>query len=422
MRRSSPHIVFAGGVTGGHLFPGLAVAEQLLARDASLRISFAGPGSPFDRLHVHQAGYAYYEIQSPRWPKRIAHAASFGFTALRGFREATQFLSREHVSAVVGLGGFASVSVASAAIRCDIPLVLLEQNAVLGRANRMLARWAARLCLSYAQTERVPPPVLRRAADRMRLTGTPVRAKFGRIAGCLDRISDAEDRFADTASRRQTLLVLGGSGGARQLNLALPAALAPLRDLLADWRVAHQAGVDDVTQTALAYDDVGIKATVAPFFYDLPELMARADLAVCRAGGSTLAELAVAGVPAILIPLATATDGHQHANAREFVRRGAARIIASGDAAPTGHFAGRLSREVAAVLKNPVARELMAAKMRQAARPRAAQDIAEVLLELASATHRPKHHLQPSRPKRPASIDVPAPHFIRSRTARTPPP
>jgi UDP-N-acetylglucosamine--N-acetylmuramyl-(pentapeptide) pyrophosphoryl-undecaprenol N-acetylglucosamine transferase len=361
---TTTHIVFSGGVTGGHLFPGLAVAEQILRQALDTKITFCGPGGTLDRTEVARAGYEYFELPCPRAPQRFWRFPRFAQRMLQGQWAADAFLRRNDVSAVVGLGGFGSAPMALAAARRSVPLVLLEQNTVLGRANRRLSRKAQALCLAFEDTEHVPAGVNRIT----HVTGNPIRSTF-----------EARQR-----ARNRVLLVLGGSGGARALNEAMPRAITGLRQLLAGWRVIHQCGANAVAATELAYRLTGVNVTVVPFIANMPSALANSALAVCRAGGSTLAELAMTQTPAVLVPFPHAADDHQRHNARRYERAGAATLVDSVGLSPDG-LKARLRDELSRLLADDAARESMSQAMAKLARPNAAQRVAEIVLGFAEA-------------------------------------
>jgi UDP-N-acetylglucosamine:LPS N-acetylglucosamine transferase len=375
-----------------------------------------------------------------------AHARRAASQRLRGFGAAATFVRRTRASAVVGLGGFASVPASLAAARCGLPLLLLEQNAIPGRANRWLARWADALCLSFVPRPDAIDHVAVQAHVPTIVTGTPLRSGFLQIADDLCGASSGagmrgnllartaqQPRTASLpvecaagssvrgecprggqapAARRQqvvgttqqlvgltrrahganereeclefgpTLLVLGGSGGSHFLNQIMPRALAPLRTALDGWKVMHQAGHADAAVTASDYATAGIPATVVPFLQNLPSLLARTQLAVCRAGGSTLAELAVMRVPAVLVPLAGSMDHHQRANARAFAAAGAASVIEEGAGEPAS-LAGQLSTAIGELVADSGRRAAMSGVMGSLAKPHATSSVAEIALRLA---------------------------------------
>ncbi len=208
---------------------------------------------------------------------------------------------------VVGLGGYASGATTRAARSLGIPYLLLEQNAFPGKATRWLAGGAELICAAFADVRQHLP-----AGSRVRATGTPVRRAFLRQRAAAQRQADGNAQ-EPTTERKPRLVILGGSGGARALNEHVPAAIYKAGTALTGWEIIHQTGERDHLATLTRYEKFGVAARLAPFFDDLPRLLADCDLAISRAGGSTLAELAVCGVPAILLPYPHAADDHQRA-------------------------------------------------------------------------------------------------------------
>ena len=301
------HIVFAGGGTGGHLFPGLAVAKKLSANRPGVQITFVGTGKPLEHQHVSAAGFDYVSLPCRPLPRQASEAIPFIVENVAGYFAARRLLDEERVAGVVGLGGYASVPMGRAAARRRLPLVLLEQNVVPGRANRWLSRFASLVCTSFASTERQlrgPCPV--------RCTGNPIRS--------LEPAASLP--LCATPSPR--LVVLGGSGGARSLNENVPRALYKIRRFLTGWEILHLSGAADVEATRNLYRKFALPARVEAFWPELPELLAGSSLAICRAGGTTLAELAATATPAVLLPYPHAADDHQRKNADVFVSAGAA--------------------------------------------------------------------------------------------------
>jgi UDP-N-acetylglucosamine--N-acetylmuramyl-(pentapeptide) pyrophosphoryl-undecaprenol N-acetylglucosamine transferase len=390
MTRDTTHIVFSGGATGGHLFPGLAAAQRLAANVPRVRITFCGSGKPFERKCVDDAGFDYFALPARPLPRGAREAVTFLIENLASYLTAGRFLREEQVAAVVGLGGYASVPMARAGASRHVPLVLLEQNAVAGRATRWLARRAALVCTAFADTAGL------RCRCPVRATGNPVRAEFFveqenvrleewkvkngecRVGNILLRLSPP--LLPNTSSQ---LLVLGGSGGARSLNENVPKALYKIRQQLAGWRIVHQSGEADFEATRTLYEKFDLPAEVVPFFGDMPTVLANTALAICRAGGTTLAELAAVGVPAILLPYPHATDDHQAANAKCFSTGGGCVTI------DERLVADRLDNELADMLcfllANEELRGRMAAAMRDLARPNAADDVAELVWSIVSS-------------------------------------
>lgn len=357
-----PHIVFAGGGTAGHLFPGLAVADALRALAPELRCTFVGTGRTFEVNAVHPAGYDYLALPCRPWPARIRDALAFVTGNMAGYFAGRRFLQRSAAGVVVGLGGYASVPVAQAACSLGIPLLLLEQNAVPGRATRWLSTRAALVCGAF------PSARSRLAANTpWQLTGNPLRNGFAAVPALRGR-SSVEPR----------LLVLGGSAGARSLNESVPRAIYKAGAALAGWSIVHQTGPRDVTATARLYAKFSLSARVTPFIDDMPGMLAATDLAVSRSGGTTLAELAACGVPAILLPFPQATDDHQRLNAEAFRAAGACRII--DERCVTGRLDDALAVELRGLVGDGGLRRGMAAAAERFARPAAARLVAAAVL------------------------------------------
>ncbi|HVX12645.1 MAG TPA: UDP-N-acetylglucosamine--N-acetylmuramyl-(pentapeptide) pyrophosphoryl-undecaprenol N-acetylglucosamine transferase [Pirellulales bacterium] len=356
MNAARPTIVFTGGGTLGHLFAGLAVADSLRDIEPRARLLFAGRGGAAEREHVARAGYDYWAVACHPWPRRPWAAGHFLAANLQGFLGGKRLLRAHRADAVVGLGGYASAPVGRAAASLGIPLVLLEQNAVPGRVNRWLRRHATCVCASFAWHD---------GAGRVHHTGNPVRRAF------------FEQPVA--TPREKLLLVTGGSAGASALNAAVPEALARLGPLARDWRIVHQAGERDVAATRDRYHCLGLMAEVTPFA-DMPTLLPRAGLVVCRAGGSTIAELLVTGTPAILCPYPHASDDHQRRNAAAL--GDACRVVEPS----SPDFADRLAGELAALLTDSEARGELSRAIECLARPAAARQVARIVLCAARGT------------------------------------
>lgn len=346
-------VVFAGGGTGGHLYPGLAVARALV----SLEPVFLVPDDRGDRARV--AGeFATLEVSCPRpgrapllFPARLARAV----------RRSRRVLRDLDAAAVVGLGGYGSVPAVLAARSLRLPVYLMECNAVPGRATRLLARMAAGIGLGSAGARGRLPST--RAACRV--TGTPLRDELAARGAHAEFGLDPE---------RRTLLVLGGSQGAEGLNTRVVEAVPDCADL--EFQVLHCAGPRDADRVRRAYRDLSVRATVVDFVADVGRAYSVADLALCRAGASTVAECAAVGLPAVFVPYPWHRDRQQAHNAWEAVRAGAARVVAERDLDPAT-FRGL----VAGVLLAPDVLRAMAAAARELARPAAARDMAAHLLE-----------------------------------------
>jgi UDP-N-acetylglucosamine--N-acetylmuramyl-(pentapeptide) pyrophosphoryl-undecaprenol N-acetylglucosamine transferase len=355
-------IVFAGGGTGGHLYPGLAVAETLARRRPQARIEWVGAERGLEKRVVPQAGYPLFAL-------RLHGLAGAGLVArVRGVLAAAvavvrlvRWMRERRPQLAVGVGGYASGPAMLAALVLRVPTLVQEQNHWPGATNRFLSRHVDAVC--------VPSEAARTSlGGRGHVTGNPVREAFGR-AGELPQ------------GERLSLLVFGGSRGARSINRAATAALEQLAALTPPPRIVHQTGADDIDRVRDAYARhyPPNLATVEPFFDDMPERMAAASLVVCRSGASTLSELCAAGRPAILVPYPHAAGDHQRRNAEVLAAAGAAEIIADAELDGT-----RLFELIRALAADRPRLEAMAEAARALGRLDAAEriaDVAEALLE-----------------------------------------
>ena len=310
-------LIMAGG-TGGHIFPGLALAEAL--RGKGWRVCWLGgagaPGRPsMESRLVPARGFdlEVIELEGVRG-KALSSLLLLPLRLLRAFWQSLQVLRRIRPDVLVGLGGYIAFPGGLMSVLVGKPLVLHEQNAVAGTVNRVLAHIADRIFTAF-------PDVLKKGP----WVGNPLRTAF------LSQASPQE-RFAGRSGPLK-LLVLGGSQGAQALNQALPQALA-LIDALLRPSVIHQCGAERQEQTAALYRDAGVQAEVVPFIEDTASALAQADLVLCRAGASTVTEIAAVGAAAVFVPLPTAIDDHQNANARHLVNGGGAWLLPQADLTP----------------------------------------------------------------------------------------
>jgi UDP-N-acetylglucosamine--N-acetylmuramyl-(pentapeptide) pyrophosphoryl-undecaprenol N-acetylglucosamine transferase len=364
------NVVVAGGGTGGHVFPALATATAL--RDGhGATVTFVGARDGQEAALVPAAGFRFVGLEVAAAQSRLSLATARAVRlAFRGARACRGLVAGADV--VVSIGGFASAPAALAARRTRTPLVLIEPNTVPGVVNRIAVRWAAAVAITFeGTTARLPPGV------RIERTGNPIRPEIASIVEQRDRLR-AEARAAfDLEPHRTTVLVTGGSQGARHLDEVLAAALPELAargdlQLLVATGPANLAIVQDAIDAAA---DVRVRAIG---FIDRMDLaLAIADVAVARAGGG-VAELTAAGLPAILVPYPFATEHHQEANARELVAAGAARLVRDEDLSSS-----TLVGAILALVDDLQARRAMAAAARRWARPDAAERIARLAIEIA---------------------------------------
>ncbi|MFN0151384.1 MAG: undecaprenyldiphospho-muramoylpentapeptide beta-N-acetylglucosaminyltransferase [bacterium] len=375
MSATRPRIVIAAGGTGGHLFPGIAVAEALRARGVT-DVLFVSAGKGNWREALDGAGMRWRALPVRGFGRRpsFAHLA-FPFRLLAGLVLSFALLLAFRPAAVVGTGGYVSGPVVAMAWLLGLPVLLLEQNSLPGVATRIASRFAREIHLAYPGSEAHLPPSAR---PRARMTGNPIRAGVLSVtrAGACASLGLRDDL--------PTLFLLGGSQGARALNRALYDALAASATSNAADPAGWASRLQVIAQTGASDEldwsrvESGAARLVArPFFHDVGVPYAAADLLVCRAGATTLAEVTALGKPAILVPFPFAAADHQAHNAADMARAGAAIAIPESEFTPA-----RLEREVTALLQDEGKRAAMAAASSALGRPQAAEHVAEAIMGL----------------------------------------
>jgi UDP-N-acetylglucosamine--N-acetylmuramyl-(pentapeptide) pyrophosphoryl-undecaprenol N-acetylglucosamine transferase len=359
-------VLIAGGGTGGHLYPGIALAREIQRRDPAASITFVGTAAGVEARVVPREGFplALIRVAGLKGKSRLARLQGAALLPLAAL-DAWRVISRHRPQVVVGVGGFASGPVLMLAALRRYPTLVLEQNAMPGLTNRLLARVVRAAAVSFdAALPYFPGTGV--------VTGNPVRPEFFREEHRRDDRSDAPHDAA-------RVLIVGGSQGAHAINVAMVEAAARL---VAAGRLAvtHQTGERDVELVRAGYRRAGLEARVEAFLFEMDREMTDADLVVCRAGATTIAELAAARRPAIFVPLPTATDDHQRKNAEVVARAGGGLVI--DERALTG---ARLADEILALVNDPARRASMRAAIGSLARPDAAARIADCVWRLAGA-------------------------------------
>ncbi len=361
-------LLFTGGGTGGHLFPAIATAEAFCQRFPDTRILFVGTRRKMDQSSLARAGFTVRAIhcQGVKGKNVLALAQALALLPL-SLLEALWQIVRFRPRLVVGVGGYVTGPVVLAAKILGVPTVIHEQNSVPGLANRQLGKLASRVCLSLPASAEYFP-----AATTV-VTGNPVRAGILELA--------AHPLLKEGGNI--TLLILGGSLGAHRVNeLVVEAVSRSGKNLLpAGLQIIHQTGAADEEWVRAAYEKAGIKATVAAFFTDMAEVYGQCDLLISRAGATTLAELAVLGKPAILIPYPYAADNHQESNARYYADHGGAVLLVERELT-----AEKLAETLAELVARPGRLQEMASAMRERGCPQATARIVEVCLSLLKTT------------------------------------
>jgi UDP-N-acetylglucosamine--N-acetylmuramyl-(pentapeptide) pyrophosphoryl-undecaprenol N-acetylglucosamine transferase len=353
-------VLIAGGGTGGHLYPGIALARELQRRDASTEVSFVGTAAGIEARVIPREGFGLDVIRVAGLKGKSLMARLRGLSLLPlSAVDAWRVISRRRPSVVVGVGGYSSGPVLALAALRRYPTLLLEQNAVPGLTNRLLAPLVGAAAVNFEEAMRFFP----RTGF---VAGNPVRPEF--FAPAAMEAHDGKVR----------VLIFGGSQGAHAINVALVAAAPQLAAAGLGLAITHQTGERDLALVRDAYHRAGLDARVEAFLYEMDREMTQADLVVARAGATTLSELAAAGRPAVLVPLPTATDDHQRKNAEAFARAGGAVVLEERDL--TGE---RMAAAVLALARDGARRERMGVAARTLARPDAAARIADRVCALA---------------------------------------
>jgi len=357
-------LVIAGGGTGGHLFPGIAIAEALLEMDPTSEVLFIGTARGIEVRAVPKAGFALelIEVKGLKGASLAERAKTMAMLPAAGL-QSRRILQRFGADAVIGVGGYASGPALVAARLMGLPTAVCEQNSVPGVTNRILARLVDRVYVTFAASLSSFP------AGKTELVGNPVRKSF----------RDAARRAVDGASSSVVagrIFTFGGSQGARPLNEAVPKALGLLQARGRTVSAMHQAGKDAVAGVEAGYAAAGVDADVTPFIDDMVSAYRSAELVVCRAGATSCAEVTALGVPAILVPFPQAADDHQTMNAKDLVDQGAAVLLPQSSLTP---------EHLADVIEGLLTDHGALARLREGARQAGRLDAAAVIAAAAAA-------------------------------------
>ncbi|HVV85815.1 MAG TPA: undecaprenyldiphospho-muramoylpentapeptide beta-N-acetylglucosaminyltransferase [Kofleriaceae bacterium] len=360
-------LLIAGGGTGGHLFPGVAIAEELRARAPDAAVGFVGTARGLEARVLPELGWELSLIQVSGLKTVGAWGAMKGLFKLpRALWQARAIVKKFRPDAVIGVGGYASGPVVLMARLRGRPTAICEQNSIPGFTNKLLGRLVRKVFLSFGESRRFFK------AKKVVMSGNPVRRELA--AKLLAAAGQARGEGPPA------VLVSGGSLGAVAVNdLASRALIAIAKER--PITIVHQTGAADEAKIAARYREAGVDADVRAFIKDMAGAYAKADLIVCRAGATTVAELAIAGKPAIFIPYPFAADNHQEINAREMAEAGAAKMFRQKELT-----AEKLAAAIAPLLDDEAARAAMGARMRELAHPRAAADVVDWCLAQAAAS------------------------------------
>jgi UDP-N-acetylglucosamine--N-acetylmuramyl-(pentapeptide) pyrophosphoryl-undecaprenol N-acetylglucosamine transferase len=355
---AAERVVFAGGGTGGHIYPAVAVAQEISRRRRGMEVVFVGTGSAFEKRVVEGHGFRLLSVSSRGFLGR-SPAAKLGalFRTGVGVFQSIRILWELKPRVVVGVGGFASAPVVGAAILLRVPTMIQEQNFSAGLANRILARWVDRIAVSFEETKE-------QLGGRGEVTGNPVRAEFSAVK-------------TKPRGTVLSLLVFGGSQGARAINERMVEALPRLSHLRLGLKIVHMTGEKDREKVEAAYQESRLDAQVVAYLDRMAEEYARADLVICRAGATTVAELTACQKASILIPFPEAAADHQRQNAEKLQQAGAAVMLEESEL-----DGERLAREIEALAASPERITTMERAAGRLARPDAAARVADLLEEL----------------------------------------
>jgi UDP-N-acetylglucosamine--N-acetylmuramyl-(pentapeptide) pyrophosphoryl-undecaprenol N-acetylglucosamine transferase len=353
--------IIAAGGTGGHIYPGIAIAREILRREPASEVLFVGTARGLETKIIPREGFRLelMRVRALKGVGMIERARSLALLPF-SFVSAWRMVSRFRPDAVIGVGGYSSGPTLLAAALRGIPTIVIEPNAMPGFTNRVLARFIDAAAVSFEES-------LSYFRGRGRVTGNPVRPDFAALEP-----KQRGDRMA--------VLIFGGSQGARSINVAMAGALPLLAAQKEKLAFTHQTGERDLEEVSRAYRAAGFEdADVRPFIHDMAEQFRRADLIVSRSGATTVAEIAAAGKAALFVPFPFATDDHQRRNAEAFEKAGAARLIPQ-----TELTSERLARELIDLANNPEMIGQMERAGRALGRPDAAQRTVDLALEVIS--------------------------------------
>ncbi len=356
------HYFFAGGGTGGHIYPGIAVAEQIRNDRPEAKITFFCSQRKIDSRILAKTDFEYFVLPARGFSARPDKFIAFCTSFRKSYVLAREKIAESRPAVLLGIGGFVSAPVVAAAHRLKVPISLLNLDIVPGRANKFLARLAKEIFVQFEETKSRLP-----SRKTVIVTGCPLRAEFRKPETIKVR------RLLDLGKSRRTLLITGGSSGAENVNTAVCLVLDRLVQFSNDWQIVHLAGpsAESVRQW---YKRTAFHYKVLDYFDDMPGLLAVADLVVGRAGAVSVAEYAAAGVPSICLPYPYHKDRHQYLNAEKLVQAGCAVVVE--DLADRNKTAERLAAELAELMGNEARRSEMSRACRKVSNLDAAAEIA----------------------------------------------
>ena len=360
-------IVISGGGTGGHIYPAIGIAKELIQLHAETEVVFIGGVDRLESTLVPQHGFRFLPISVAGFPRRLTWQwIPVIYRVCSGFVKSLSLLKNLNPSVVVGTGGYVCGPVLFAAVLLGIPTVIQEQNAAPGLTNRILARWAKAIYLAFKTAGTHFPN------GKTTVMGNPIR----RTIGAVKRTRETYDSLG-LDPERKTIFVMGGSQGAQAINQNMMEALDDLVPFHQQLQFIHQTGKVDYAVVKARYQASSLRHLVQPYFDPIETIYAIADLMVCRAGGMTIAEITACGIPAIFIPLPTAAGDHQRLNAQAIAEMGGGVVLNQGTL--TG---AKLAEEIIRIVNDPEEQQGMANRSRQLGNPHAGEEIAQSIFSL----------------------------------------
>ena len=356
-----PRIVISGGGTGGHIYPAIGIAKELIRLDAETEVVFIGGADRLESTLVPQHGFRFLPISVAGFPRKLTWRwIPVMYKVCSGFARSLGLLKNLEPSVVVGTGGYVCGPVLFAAVLLGVPTVIQEQNAAPGLTNRILARWAKAIYTAFETASTHFP------TEKVMVLGNPIR----RTIGTAER---TRETYASLGldPERKTVFIMGGSQGAQAINQSMMDALDDLASLDQRLQFVHQTGKADYKAVKARYQTSSLRYLIQPYFDPIETIYSVADLMVCRAGGMTIAEITACGIPAIFIPLPTAAGDHQRLNAQAIAEAGGGITL---DQRPlTGY---KLAEAIIRIIDNPEEQQEMVNHSRRLGNPHAGEEIA----------------------------------------------
>jgi len=360
---------FAGGGTGGHIYPAVAVAERIGKLEPAARIHFFCSNRSIDAKILKQTGFKYTILPAKGFSLRPSKLIGFCSSFLKSYRIASEAIADSKSAVVVGVGGFVAGPVCLAAHKHRVPIALLNVDIVPGRANKIIGRWADEIFVQFEDTSRY----FARSGAKINVVGCPLRSGFANPDP-----NKAIEQLG-LGKGKKILLITGASSGSENINTAVCSLLEKLDAFVDSWQIVHLAGVGNYEKVKGRYANAKISYKVLGYYDDMPDLLAAADLAVGRSGAVSVAEYAAASVPSICIPYPYHRDRHQYANAGKLAQAGAAVIV---DDLPDEKRSQRLWEQLEELMGDEKKRQQMAKRCKEIANLQADSKIAEKLLKI----------------------------------------